>query len=51
MLKEWNGEWTSLARLRFVRVRKEGGKGGGDGDGGDEGVVVVKSRFPPRGES
>lgn len=62
VLAQWNGEWTSLGLIGFVRVRKgkggkegergegEGGKDGGEGEGEGEGVVV-RSRFPPRGEA
>ena len=37
LLGEWNGEWTSLARLKFVRMTRGG--------------MLKESRFPPKGES
>lgn len=36
-LKEWNGEWSSLATLKFARISKEGFK--------------KDSTFPPKGLS
>lgn len=37
VLRGWNGEWTSLSRLGFLRIRRDGGWSG--------------SSFPPKGES
>lgn len=36
-LDAWNGEWTSLAQMGFVRVLRDG--------------TVRKSSFPPKGQS
>ncbi len=36
-LKEWNGQWSNLATIKFARISKEGRK--------------VESRFPPKGMS
>ena len=36
-LKEWNGQWTNLAILKFARISKEGFK--------------RESSFPPKGMS
>ncbi|OCL14071.1 hypothetical protein AOQ84DRAFT_281859 [Glonium stellatum] len=37
VLKEWNGEWVGLNRLKFVRIEKSGTK--------------HESSFPPKGQS
>lgn len=37
LLCEWNGQWTSLGRLKFVRLTRNG--------------VWNRSSFPPKGES
>lgn len=39
-------KWVGLG-VREVRVREDGGIGGGGVDGGDWGVVGLESRFPP----
>lgn len=36
-LKSWNGEWSSLAVIKFIRVTKDGEK--------------KESSFPPKGQS
>ncbi len=36
-LKEWNGQWSNLATIKFARISKEG--------------LKVESRFPPKGMS
>jgi translation machinery-associated protein 16 len=36
-LKDWNGQWSSLATLKFARISKEG--------------VKKESTFPPKGLS
>ena len=37
LLKNWNGEWTSLSTLTFIRLSKSG--------------VRHESSFPPKGQS
>ncbi|MCJ1483929.1 hypothetical protein MMC06_004097 [Schaereria dolodes] len=37
LLRKWNGEWTSLSTLKFVRIGKDGEK--------------KESAFPPKGRS
>jgi translation machinery-associated protein 16 len=37
MLKFWNGKWSALSTLRFVRITKDGRK--------------LESSFPPKGMS
>ena len=37
MLREWNGEWTALSTLKYVRLSKDG--------------TLKESSFPPKGLS
>ena len=37
ILREWNGEWTQLGTLKYVRIAKSG--------------TVHDSSFPPKGQS
>lgn len=37
LLKEWNGEWTSLGTMKYVRLAKDG--------------TLHDSSFPPKGQS
>ncbi len=37
LLRGWNGEWSSLSRLKYIRLARSG--------------VRKESSFPPKGES
>jgi translation machinery-associated protein 16 len=37
LLRGWNGEWSSLSRLKYIRLTRNG--------------VRKESSFPPKGES